>query len=41
LEQTKNKHSEAAVKLNELKNKAQTERNNQLKNIDSEIDNAA
>ncbi|MGB4413920.1 MAG: ATP-binding protein [Paludibacter sp.] len=37
LEQAKNKQSETAVKLNELKAKAQTERNNQLEIIETNI----
>jgi hypothetical protein len=40
-EQAKIKHSETTVRLNELKNKAQTERDNQLANVDLEIDKAA
>lgn len=44
LEQTKNKQSETNIKLNELKEKAQTERNNQLeiieKNIAEAVENA-
>jgi hypothetical protein len=38
--QNKNKHSGAVVKLNELKNKAETELAEQLKFIDTEIDKA-
>jgi hypothetical protein len=37
LEQTKSKQSETAIKLNDLKAKAQTERNNQLEIIDAKI----
>jgi hypothetical protein len=39
-EQTNKKHPETTIKLNDLKNKAQTGRTNQLENIQIEIDNA-
>ncbi len=39
-EQTDKRQLETTVKLNELKDKAQTERDNQLKNIQTAIDNA-
>jgi len=40
-EQANKKHSETSIKLNELKDKAQKERINQLENIEIEIDKAA
>jgi len=39
-EQANKKHSETTIKLNELKDKAQKERTNQLENIEIEIDKA-
>ena len=39
-EQANKKHSEITIKLNELKDKAQKERTNQLENIEIEIDKA-
>ena len=40
LEQAKSKHSESAIKLNDLNEKASIERKNQLESIETEIDKA-